>query len=33
MSEARELTLRELRERSLPARVRDGWARLLMPYL
>jgi len=33
MSEARELSLRELRARSLPARVRDGWARLLMPYL
>jgi cardiolipin synthase len=33
MSEARELSMRELRERSLPARVRDGWARLLMPYL
>ncbi|MEY4509199.1 MAG: hypothetical protein RLZZ450_1321 [Pseudomonadota bacterium] len=33
MSEARELSLRELQGRSLPARVRDGWARLLMPYL
>jgi cardiolipin synthase A/B len=33
MSVARELSLRELRERSLVKRVRDGWARLLMPYL
>jgi cardiolipin synthase len=33
ISLARELTLRELRERSLPRRVRDGFARLLMPYL
>jgi cardiolipin synthase A/B len=33
MSDARELSLRELCERSLPYRVRDGFARLLMPYL
>ena len=33
MSNARELTLRELCERPLPMRVRDGFARLLMPYL
>ncbi|MET0339493.1 MAG: cardiolipin synthase [Polyangiales bacterium] len=33
VSNARELTLRELCERPLPLRVRDGFARLLMPYL
>ncbi len=33
MSEARELSLAELRARPLPLRVRDGFARLLMPYL
>lgn len=33
ISLARELTLRELRARSLALRVRDGFARLLMPYL
>lgn len=33
ISEARELSLDELRARPLPLRVRDGFARLLMPYL
>lgn len=33
LSVARELSLGELQSRSLPRRVRDGWARLLMPYL
>jgi cardiolipin synthase len=33
LSLARELTLRELKSRPLPRRVRDGFARLLMPYL
>ncbi|MDB4974073.1 MAG: phospholipase D/Transphosphatidylase [Myxococcaceae bacterium] len=33
ISEARELTLRELKQRSLLRRLRDGFARLLMPYL
>jgi cardiolipin synthase len=30
---ARQVTLDELNRRSLPARLRDGLARLLMPYL
>jgi cardiolipin synthase A/B len=33
ISLAREVTMRELKARSLPLRVRDGFARLLMPYL
>lgn len=33
ISEARELTLGELRARSFPRRVRDSFVRLLMPYL
>jgi cardiolipin synthase len=33
MADARELTLRELRQRALPLRIRDSFARLLMPYL
>jgi cardiolipin synthase len=33
ISSARELSLRELRARPLALRVRDGFARLLMPYL
>lgn len=33
LSLARELTAAELRARPLPRRVRDGFARLLMPYL
>ncbi len=33
ISLARELTLNELRSRPLTQRVRDGFARLLMPYL
>jgi cardiolipin synthase len=30
---ARQVTLDELSRRSLPVRLRDGLARLLMPYL
>lgn len=33
LAEARPLTLEELRERSLPVKVRDGIARLFAPYL
>lgn len=33
MSVARELSVQELQERPLSLRVRDGFARLLMPYL
>lgn len=33
LSSARELSLQELRARPLALRVRDGFARLLMPYL
>ncbi|HEY6877375.1 MAG TPA: phospholipase D-like domain-containing protein [Polyangiales bacterium] len=33
LSLARELTSQELQSRALPLRVRDGFARLLMPYL
>lgn len=33
LSLGRELTMHELRSRPLALRVRDGFARLLMPYL
>jgi cardiolipin synthase len=33
MADARELTLSELRARPYLKRIRDGFARLLMPYL
>jgi cardiolipin synthase A/B len=33
IADARELTMNELRTRTLPLRVRDSFARLLMPYL
>jgi cardiolipin synthase A/B len=32
-SQSRQLTLREVRERPIPLRLRDGAARLLTPYL